>query len=62
METLKTIHLGNIYGPKRGTSFAGNVWDKEGLCPTITTCGGHREPIITEVVYERDIRSEPEQR
>ena len=24
--------------------------------------GGHREPIITEVVYERDIRSEPEQR
>ena len=32
--------LGNIYGEDRGTGFAGNVWDKEKLCPTITTMQG----------------------
>jgi hypothetical protein len=51
---IHPIRIGNIYGENRGTGFAGNVWDKEGLSPTITTCGGQREPIITEVIYERD--------
>lgn len=27
------IRLGNIYNPNLGTSYAGNVWDKEGICP-----------------------------
>ena len=59
---ITPVRIGNIYGPSRGTGFAGNVWDKKGLSPTITTCGGgQREPIITEIVYERSIRSEPEQ-
>ena len=40
MKKVKPIRIGNIYGPSRGTGFAGNVWDKEGLSPTITTCGG----------------------
>lgn len=45
--------LGNIYGEDRGTGFAGNVWDKEGVSPTITTMqGGGREPMIVEDVLE----------
>ena len=42
------IRLGNIYNPNLGTSYAGNVWDKEGICPTLTTMqgGGGREPMI----------------
>lgn len=43
--------LGNIYGKNRGTGFAGNVWDKDCISPTITTCqGGGREPHICEVM------------
>ena len=50
---IRPIRIGNIYGGNRGTGFAGNVWDKDGLSPTITTCGGgQREPIIIEIVYE----------
>jgi len=42
--------LGNLYGENRGTGFAGNVWDIDGLSPTITTAqGGGREPHILEV-------------
>lgn len=55
METLRPIRIGNIFGSNKGTSFAGNVWDKEGLSPTVTTCGGgYREPMILEIVYEED--------
>ena len=37
--------LGSLYG--RGTSFAGAVWDKNYISPTINTCqGGGREPHI----------------
>ena len=43
METLRPIRIGNIFGSNKGTSFAGNVWDKEGLSPTVTTCGGGTE-------------------
>ena len=42
--------IGNIYGEDRGTGFAGNVWNKDKLSPTITTCmGGAREPMIIDV-------------
>ncbi len=45
--------LGNIYGEDKGTGYAGNVWDKEGLCPTLTTMGGgNREPMIVEDFYK----------
>ena len=41
--------LFNIYGEDKGTGFAGNVWDKEYISPTITTCqGGNRQPMIEE--------------
>ena len=48
---MEVIRLGNLYGEDRGTGFAGNVWDKENLCPTITTMqGGGREPMIIDDV------------
>lgn len=40
MKTIHPIRIGNIFGPNKGTGFAGNVWDKEAIAPTITTCGG----------------------
>lgn len=50
---ITPIRIGNIYGPNRGTGFAGNIWDKDFICPTITTCGGgNREPMIMEIIYE----------
>ena len=45
----EVIRLGNIYNENAGLGFAGNVWDKNGLCPTLTTMqGGGREPMIIE--------------
>lgn len=45
--------IGNIFGDNKGTGFAGNVWDKHCLCPTITTMnGGYREPLIVEEINE----------
>lgn len=39
--------LGNIYG--HGPGYAGAVWDKESIAPTLTTMqGGGREPMIVE--------------
>ena len=48
----KPIRIGNLYGENRGTGFAGNVWDTEGISPALTTMGGgNREPIIVEIVH-----------
>lgn len=44
----KAIRLGNIYGTDKQGGFAGNVWDKECLCPTLKTCGG-AEPTTRRV-------------
>ena len=42
------IRLGNVYGEQFGTGYAGNVWDKNALCPTLMTMqGGGRQPHIT---------------
>ena len=47
----KPIRIGNLYGENRRTGFAGNVWDTEGISPTLTTMGGgNQEPIIVEIV------------
>ena len=32
--------LGNIYGEKCGTGFAGNVFDPNGIAPTLTNMQG----------------------
>ena len=39
---MNEIRLGNIYGATGG-NFAGNVYDKAGIAPTINTCGGVEE-------------------
>ena len=50
METEKK--LGNLYG-YTGGNFAGNVYEKEGLCPSILTMqGGGKQPMITEEIIE----------
>lgn len=47
---MQEVRLGNIYGEDKGTGFAGNVWDKNGISPALTTMqGGGREPMIVEV-------------
>lgn len=47
MRDKKVIRLFNIYGEGRGTGYAGNVWDKNGIAPALTTMGGgNREPLI----------------
>lgn len=44
-----TFYIGNIYGDKKGCGFAGNVYDKDGISPTImTNGGGNRQPMIFE--------------
>ena len=43
------VRLTNIYGEQFGTGYAGNVWDKNGLSPTLQTAqGGNRQPLIVE--------------
>ena len=46
---MEQKRLGNIYGEDRGTGFAGNVWEKECISPSLTTSqGGQREPMIID--------------
>lgn len=46
IERKKEIKLGNIYGYEGG-NYAGNIYDKENLAPTISTMGGgNRQPMI----------------
>lgn len=50
------VRIGNIYGEQFGTGYAGNVWDKDAICPTLMTMqGGGRQPMVldeTERVFE----------
>lgn len=42
--------LGSLYGEKCGAGYAGCVWDKNGISPTLMTMqGGGRQPHILEV-------------
>lgn len=51
--------IGNIYGDKKGTGFAGNVWETEGLCPTLTTMGGgNQQPLILTYEESNDLRKQ----
>lgn len=46
---MKQIRIGNIYGDHYGPGYAGNVWDINELCPTLTTMqGGGRQPMIID--------------
>lgn len=42
------IRIGNIYG-FTGGNYAGNVYDKNGICPCLRTMrGGNQQPLIIE--------------
>lgn len=46
---MEQRRLGNLYGDDRGTGFAGNVWDKNYISPSLTTMQvGMREPMIVD--------------
>ena len=46
---MEQRRLGNLYGDDKGTGFAGNVWDKNYISPSLTTMqGGMREPMIVD--------------
>lgn len=46
---MEQRRLGNLYGDDRRTGFAGNVWDKNYISPSLTTMqGGMREPMIVD--------------
>ena len=61
----KLIKYGNIYSNRfSGTSFAGNVYDADGLCPSLTTMttGGCQQPmIIIDAQKEHNIIQENQQ-
>lgn len=41
--------FGNLFGRDKGSGYAGNVWDRNGLCPTLDTMqGGYRQPMVIE--------------
>ena len=45
------IRIGNIYGENFGTGYAGNVWDKDGISPTLQTAqGGNRQPLVIDEI------------
>lgn len=45
------IRIGNIYGENFGTGYAGNVWDKDGISPTLQTAqGGNRQPLVVDEI------------
>ena len=37
---MEVNRIGNIFGDDKGTGFAGNVWDKDHLSPTLNTMQG----------------------
>lgn len=47
---IELKRLGNVYGEQFGTGYAGNVWDSDGLAPTLKNegGGGGRVPMIVE--------------
>lgn len=50
-EDANPIRIGNIYDEKFGTGYAGNVWDKEGISPTLQTAqGGNRQPLVIDEI------------
>lgn len=50
-EDVNPVRIGNIYDENYGTGYAGNVWDKEGISPTLQTAqGGNRQPLVIDEI------------
>lgn len=53
-EDVNPVRIGNIYGEQFGTGYAGNVWDKDSVSPTIMTAqGGNRQPLVVDNIKWR---------
>ena len=49
-QVLHCKFLGSLYG--KGAGYAGALWDKNYLSPTLTTMqGGNRQALILEICY-----------
>ena len=43
------VRITNMYGEQFGTGYAGNIWDTDGLSPTLQTAqGGNRMPLVVD--------------
>ena len=50
-EDTNPVRIGNIYDENYGTGYAGNVWDKDGVSPTLQTAqGGNRMPLVLDEI------------
>lgn len=50
-EDTSPIRIGNIYDENYGTGYAGNVWDTDGVSPTLQTAqGGNRMPLVLDEI------------
>lgn len=49
---IKVEKLGNLYG-FTGGSYAGNVYDRHGICPTLNTVSGGNRQVMIFVKKER---------
>lgn len=50
-EDINPVRIGNIYDESYGTGYAGNVWDKDGISPTLQTAqGGNRQPLVIDEI------------
>ena len=57
-QTNREKRLGNLWGATGG-NYAGNVYDKDYIAPTVNTCGGgYREPIILEEICDEEIQDQ----
>lgn len=63
MEKFDIKRLGNILGFQFGTGYAGNVWDKNYISPTLMTMtGGYRQPMIITEKKDAEYISDNENR
>ena len=50
---VKVEKLGNLYG-FTGGSYAGNVYNRRGLCPTLNTVSGGNRQVMVFVKRKKD--------
>lgn len=54
----KPIPYANIYKADIGTSYAGWIWETNGLCPALNTMqGGNRTPLVKVIINDKDSKS-----
>lgn len=54
--------IGNIYDDKYSTGYAGNVWDKKGIAPTLMTMQGGESTAVHHCRGKRGIHNRSNER